>query len=159
GATREEPFVAYWLGTLAPDRFHSLILGAQPEPSNLGILARTQIEALTIGGMAAYVGLMEARVGTLPAKARTSWLANDPLAVAAIERARGTETGPRIDPSTALLYCGDQDGPHGRMKELARAMPNATFVSLSGLNHAQSFGRYGVELILAHVRAILAGLT
>ena len=107
--------------------------------------------------------LMETRVGSLPAEVRAAWLANDPLTLLAIELAMASETGARIDASAiglpVLLYCGDQDGFHDRMQEVARSMPNATFISLPGLNHGQSFRRNGTDLILPRVRAFLSDLS
>ena len=156
--------VGFWLATLASDRFESLILGgAHPYPDDAGALTPEQIEALRTGEMDNFLALWEASMGPLPVERRAVWLANDPLALLAVELAMAAETGARIDASAiglpALLYCGDQDGFHDRMQEVARSMPNAMFISLPGLNHSQSFRRDGTDLILPRARAFLSDLS
>ena len=55
-----------------------------------------------------------------------------------------------------LLYVGESDGvfPHTEVKEAASRLPNATFVSLPGLDHIQSIARS--DLMLPHVKKFLA---
>ena len=55
-----------------------------------------------------------------------------------------------------LLYVGESDGvfPHTEVKEAASRLPNATFVSLPGLDHIQAIARS--DLMLPHVKKFLA---
>ena len=55
----------------------------------------------------------------------------------------------------ALLYCGDADrlADHDSMKETVALMPNATFVSLPGLDHLPALVR--ADLVMPHVRDFL----
>ena len=55
-----------------------------------------------------------------------------------------------------LIYCGDKDPGHDSAREAADAMPNATFVSLAGLNHTGALLEN--ELMLPHARALMAGV-
>ena len=55
-----------------------------------------------------------------------------------------------------LIYCGDQDPPYESARQAADAMKNATFLSLTGLNHIDAF--LESELVLRHARAFLAGV-
>jgi pimeloyl-ACP methyl ester carboxylesterase len=149
----------FGLGIYAPDRVRSLILGgtspyATDRPDNAGVVAE-----LRQGTMEDFVAAMEARVGSpLPPEARAGWLANDPLALAASADASATQPdlGARIAEITAptLIYAGDQDAPFAGARRAAEAIPGATFVALSGLNHALAFRTR--EAILPHVRAFLA---
>jgi pimeloyl-ACP methyl ester carboxylesterase len=151
--------VGFWLGTLRPDRFQSLILGGgHPYPRDFSRMLE-DAEVLRTAGIEAYVAMWEQAIGPLPAEVRTAWLANDPLALAADLAAAGARAA--VDPSAielpALLYCGDRDPPHDRASEAAHAMRRAKFVSLPGCDHATSFRR-GAELIVPEVRGFLAEL-
>jgi len=57
-----------------------------------------------------------------------------------------------------LIYLGDKDNPQGydSARQAADVMPNATFVSLAGLNHLDGF--LESELVLPHAKAFLAGV-
>ena len=55
-----------------------------------------------------------------------------------------------------LIYCGDQDPPYESARQAADAMKNATFVSLTGLNHIDAF--LESDLVVRHARDFLAGV-
>jgi len=48
-----------------------------------------------------------------------------------------------------LVFAGEADPAHPRSKECVTRMPNATFFSLPGLGHADTFFRS--DLVLPHV--------
>jgi hypothetical protein len=54
----------------------------------------------------------------------------------------------------ALIYAGDRDAPHDGARRAAEAMPDATFLSLPGLNYPQAFREKAG--LLPPVRAFLA---
>ena len=56
-----------------------------------------------------------------------------------------------------LVYAGDADPACSDAREGAKLMPNATFVSLPGLDHLQAFERS--DLILPHVKKFLVQVT
>jgi pimeloyl-ACP methyl ester carboxylesterase len=56
-----------------------------------------------------------------------------------------------------LVYYGDADPGHARGQAYARLLPNATFVSLPGLDHWA--GLYRSDLVLPYVRAFLDRVT
>src|SRR5262249_52393222 len=111
-------------------------------------------------GMAALVGEWEQEIADfwLSPGERARWLAAD---VGALVAARPQHlTGPDPDAETigairvpALLYAGTLDTPEPA-ERAARLMPNAAFVALDGLDHAQTLARS--DLILPHVLDFLA---
>lgn len=154
--------VGYRLGALGQDRIRSLILGgAHPYPRDPGPMIQ-EAKTLRAHGMQAYVDLVEQRVGSIPAEVQAAWLANDPLALAAVQEEASARAGDGVDPASiqlpALLYCGDRDPSHDGVERASRAMHQARFVTLPGLNHAMGFQR-GSELILPHVRSFLGELS
>jgi pimeloyl-ACP methyl ester carboxylesterase len=154
--------VGFVLGASKPNRVRSLILGgAHPYPRDPAPLIK-EADTLRSGGVEAYVAQVEERVGAIPAQTRAAWLANDPLALAAVQLAASVATSHvEVDLSTielpGLLYCGDRDPAHDRMKQAAESML-ATFVTLPGLSHATTFQRAG-ELMIPRIRTFLAQLS
>ena len=53
-----------------------------------------------------------------------------------------------------LLYAGEADGRYANVKRCATDVPNATFLSLPGLRHAEVFFRS--DLVLPHAKRFLA---
>jgi pimeloyl-ACP methyl ester carboxylesterase len=147
-------------GAFAPYRLRSLILGGC-NPYGLDREAvRSQAATLRGESMAEHVARIEASRGPVPAAARAVWLTLDPLALAAYWEARSAH--PELDPSLptirvpALIYAGDRDAQHDGARRVAEMMPEATFLSLPGLNHSQAFREK--EGLLPQVRAFLAGV-
>lgn len=154
-------WVGSLLGVAAPDRLRSLIIGAShpfgghPRPSESDAF----LEGLR-RGMAVLVHDWEASVPDfwLSPGERQRWLAADPEALAAARLQRLTE--PDLSRESiaairisALLYAGTRDEP-AAVEHAARAMSNAEFVSLEGLDHAQTLARS--DLIMPSVLAFLA---
>lgn len=151
-------WVGYELGHRASERFTSLLLGgAQPfgnppggamaELLRQGMSGRSAMEAVTAA--------VERSQRPMPADWRERYLANDAEALAAsalverptLESALGTLSLP------ILLYCGDQDPTHERAKRAAALLPDATFISLPGLDHGE--GLVNGAAALPHITAFL----
>lgn len=85
-------------------------------------------------------------------------LTNDMEAIVAYWRQRMESPGfeevlPTL-PMPCLLYAGEADGRYANAKSCVTHIPNATFVSLPGLNHAEGF--FHSDLVLPHVTRFLA---
>jgi pimeloyl-ACP methyl ester carboxylesterase len=143
------------LGIRRPDRLLSLVLGgAHPfgSPSN-----RAWAEQLR-QGMPAFLAANEAALSAMPQELRERWLTSDPEALAAATLA----DRPNLEMHLAamhlptLIYCGERDPAYEGAKRAADAMPEATFVSLPGLDHNGVV--VASDLVVPHVRAFLADL-
>lgn len=144
--------VGFSLGAQVPQRFLSLMLGGASPFGNAPILAWAE---LLHQGMAAFLAENERLQGPQPADRRARWLAMDAESLAAatlverpsLESVLGTMNLP------ILLWCGDQDTSHERVRRAAALLPNASFVSLPGLNHRQA----GLDsaATLPHITAFL----
>lgn len=153
--------VGYAAGVFKPDRFASLILGGcHPyfdQPATVVMPTVREEADLLKQGIAAFVERVEERYGPLPAERRWEWLENDAEALAANTLA--AETYPDISESIpnislpALLYCGSADDTFAGVQRASQALPNARFVELEGLNHAQAFRQS--EHILPHIHEFL----
>jgi pimeloyl-ACP methyl ester carboxylesterase len=157
--------IGFGLGIFAPERVRSLILGGySPSPYVAARRGRFAAQAARFRqgtkeeAMEDYVAGMEADLGPFPPAVRRDFLANDPLALAAVFEAFATlpDLGERLAEITAptLIYAGDQDENFGGAQRAAQAIPDAIFVALPGQNHAQA--HYAAEAILPQVRAFLA---
>ena len=155
--------VGYALGRLAPGRVTSLIVGGAtpfggyPRP----IEGDEMLDGLR-EGMAGLAALWEAEFPDcwLSPGERERTLASDAEALAAARRAHLrapdlTEDAVAAIRTPGLLYAGTLDEPDVMLRA-ARLMPNAAFVALQGLDHAQTFERS--DLVLPPVRAFFAKL-
>jgi pimeloyl-ACP methyl ester carboxylesterase len=153
-------WVGFALGVLAPARVGGLVIGAaHPFQGN----PRSTEDDWLLGGlrqgMAALVADWESAVPNFwvsPGE-RARWLAADADALVAARLNNLAE--PDIPeaaiagiPAPTLLYVGTDDDPDP-VRRAAQIMPNATFVALGGLDHAQAFAR--LDLILPQVQAFL----
>jgi pimeloyl-ACP methyl ester carboxylesterase len=156
--------IGFAAGVFAPDRFHSLILGGSDpyfeDPATV-VLPTVAEEVIVLRqGMPAFIQTYEEHYGPLPLDVRQQWLNFDAEAMAANTLA--TEHYPIISDHLAevtlptLIYCGTDELHFEKSHRAAATMPNAMFVSLEGLNHAQAFRRS--DLILPHVRTFLQQL-
>lgn len=154
--------VGFVLAMNAPDRLHSLIVGGASPFSTVGEDPTDQVIYRWLeDGIEGFVAQWERHIGPLPDPPRTQWLANDAEALRAAFLAPDwhgpgetrwiSDALPNVD-IPALLYAGSEDEP-ALVERAARAMPNATFVELSGMNHPTAFRRS--DLILPHVRRFL----
>jgi pimeloyl-ACP methyl ester carboxylesterase len=144
-------WIAFAMAQYAPDHVHALIIGganphqiAPPDPF---------LPALTKGAEAipALWGVPMAP----SLRARLS--ANDVQALIAYRTQRlASPSFAEIFPKMAmpcLVFAGEADPVHAANKEFVARMPNATFFSLPGLNHAEVFFR--CDLVLPHITQFL----
>jgi pimeloyl-ACP methyl ester carboxylesterase len=153
--------VGYALGRLAPDRAASLVVGGATPFA--GHPRQTDGDEMLDGlrqGMAGLAARWEAEFPEcwLSPGERDRTLASDAEALAAAWRARLAEPDLAEDAVAAigipaLLYAGTRDEPE-RVERAARLMPDAAFVALEGLDHAQAFERS--DLVLPHVLEFFA---
>ena len=153
--------VGYALGSLAPDRVASLIIGGAtpfggyPRPTD----GDEMLEGLR-QGMAGLAAQWEAEFPDcwLSPGERERTLASDAEALVAARLAHLTEMD-HTDAAVAairtraLLYAGTLDEPE-LVERAAHVMRNATFVALEDLDHAQAFEQS--DLVLPHVQRFLA---
>ena len=149
-------WISFGIAKHAPERFHSLIIGAShPYPREFEAMRRSFSR-----GIEAYV---EEDIPNSPGLVVTDWyrtrkLANDHLALIALQQDR-PDMSDVIPTMTmrCLMYVGEADPLYPKVKECAARMPNATLVSFPGLGHGQAF-RYSHDG-LPHVREFLAEVT
>lgn len=148
--------IGFYLAKWAPERFSSLALGGYhpfARPPNVAW------SDLLRQGMEVWLAELERGMGPTSAKTRELRLACDAeaLAAATLMPRPSLEDDLGAMELPALVYCGDQDPAYERAKRAAELMPNATFLSLPGLNHRQA-GEHS-ELVLPHVRAFLQSMS
>ena len=150
-------WIGWGMAKHAPERVQGLVIGGAhpygrivPESSRLdGSDPRAFVEALT------------RRLGfeftTLPAEEQADTLNNDFLALAAdqLDRPSLGDILPTMR-MPCFLYSGGADSVTPRMQECVQHMPNASFVSFSGLNHPEAFWRG--DVVLPVVMKFLHGL-
>lgn len=153
--------VGYAVGQLAPDRVMSLILGGA---SPFGGYPRpTDGDEMLDGLRKGMVGLAAQWEAEFPdcwmsPGERERTLASDAEALVAARRARLMEIDLTVDTVAAiripaLLYAGTLDEPE-LVTRAADLMPNASFVALEDLDHAQAFEHS--NKVLPHVQRFLA---
>jgi pimeloyl-ACP methyl ester carboxylesterase len=137
----------------APERFSSFIIGGA-HPYREGREALTPWLQELRKGAGAIATLWEV---PLSRALQARLLTNDMDAIVAYWRQRMESPGfeevlPTL-PMPCLLYAGEADGRYANAKGCATHIPNATFVSLPGLKHAEGFFRS--DLVLPHVTRVL----
>jgi len=143
-------FLGYGLGAVlgfemanhAPDRLLSLVLGGA-QPSQADAATSNDQGARLEEGLESVLASVEEMHGCLPAQMRAATMANDPAALRArLDRPREDLLPGLLGfDGPCLLYAGDADPAHDGVKRLASEMPNATFVSLPGLDHWTALAR------------------
>ena len=142
----------------ALSRFHSLILGGMSPYQTEAVRQYIgKIGQVVESGLTTFLAGTEKMGGPLPADVKATVLANDIQALVALNKARRIWQGaedvlPKIT-VPCLLYAGEADSHHAGTRDCVVHVPNATFVSLSGLNHLQALFRK--EMILPHVKRFL----
>ena len=154
--------VALELGRSHPGRVQTLVIGGMtgeaPRGSQKDRLERRaqHLEASSLASTVAAT-IPESGPQAPEEEARERISPNDRRALAASMRAvllwRGVEEDLPLMRTPILMYCGDADHLHVRARENVRALPNAQFVLLPGLNHRQAFRRS--DLVLPHVLPFL----
>lgn len=157
-------WIGFDLAKHASQRFSSFIIGGM-HPYQRDPIASDQMIAdmrkAVSGGMEAYVAAMEQRNGAILAPIRAMRLQNDAEALlaaaiafrnhASVEGVLPTMTVP------CLLYAGEADALYPGSKQCATRLPNPTFFSLPGLNHAQAIARS--DLVLPHATKFLKAVS
>lgn len=156
--------IGFAITHLAPNRFRSLVIGADQGNATDPAPMRQSAAGLRGGGPAGIVAMFEQGLGTLADPLRARLLASDVEALAAnrIAAAERIEGGNAADysqglteaPLPMLLYCGDRDGLYASMQAVSAQLPPERFITLNGLNHLQGIQRS--DVILPQVRAFLA---
>jgi pimeloyl-ACP methyl ester carboxylesterase len=159
--------VGFCLGKFAPGRVFSLGLGgANPFPAPDDIPATEASVARFRQGMGAVLALVEAEFGRLPEGMRAEIMANDPEALVMLELASLAGHGYTMGSADlgealagmvmpCLLVAGERDSwAIGGAKVAAERMPDAMFVALPGVGHAEPAADFA--LVAPHLRAFLA---
>ena len=147
-------WIGFGLATFAPERLRALVIGGahpygrklsasnRPDGSNPELFLETFFQRQGLER-----GTME------PAKLE-EFVNNDFRALAAAQQDRPSleETLPRIT-KPVLLYVGEDDGAFPEVTRCAGQLPDASLVSLPGLNHPETFHR--ADLVLPHVMPFL----
>jgi pimeloyl-ACP methyl ester carboxylesterase len=154
-------FVGWLIGKHAPDRFHSLIIGGSSPLEQDPDTPDPAIEwwtSLFRQGNEAVITTYETMMGVeFPPEAKKVLMENDAEALVAVlsimeERVDYDET---IANATipCLVYTGEADPHNAATKKSRDALPNATFVTLPGLDHFAAFMRS--DLVLPHILEFL----
>ena len=145
--------VGYDLGSQAPQRFVSLMIGgAQPFGSEPDV---AWAELLDQGMETFLTEGVERSMGPLPADVRARWLTNDATALAAVLRTGRPSLEAKLGTMDLpmLIYCGDQDSAYEPAARAAALLPHATFVPLPGLNHLGAV--FNADVVLPHLTTFL----
>jgi pimeloyl-ACP methyl ester carboxylesterase len=148
----------YWLAKLAPERLTSLMTIGGPVRPPTGLIAERIADFER--GPAALADRYAGETSELPVSVREQILENDTRPYITIVQARQFEDSvedalPSID-LPVLVYSGEDDVVYEETKLAARLIPGATYISVPGLDHNQSF--YRSDVALPHIRAFLAGV-
>jgi pimeloyl-ACP methyl ester carboxylesterase len=132
--------IGFGLAQRAPERVRALVVGgafASPQPIG------TALRHVDGSDPEAFVAAFESIIGArIVPEYRTRLLAADTraLAAAAQDRPSMEQSLPRMT-MPSLLYAGDRDPFFPKAKATASRMPNAVFLPLPGLGHAEGFRR------------------
>ena len=144
--------IGFGLAKYAPDRIRSLVIGgSSAKASDFG----TALGHVDGNDPEEFVAAFEERMNArLTPERRKMLLTSDTraLAAAAQDRPSLEDALPNMT-MPCLIYVGEADGSFPKAQETAEKMPNAAFVSLPGLNHAETFIRS--DLVLPHVTEFL----
>ena len=146
--------IGFTAAKYAPERFSSFIIGgAHPYQDNRDALIPWLQELRK--GAGAIAPLWEV---PLSSELDARLLTNDMEAIVAYWQQRMENPGveevlPSL-PMPCLLYAGEADGRYANAKRCVTHIPNATFLSLPGLKHAEGFFRS--DLLLPHAKQFLA---
>ena len=150
-------YVGFGIANYAPERFLSLIIGGA-DPYQEDTQGPGPFVEVLSQGMEAYTAAMEETFGTrVTPKLRAGWQANDIEALSAFlsleERWGFEEILPTIT-MPCLLFAGENDPFYAGARKCSEIIPDATFVSLPGLDHIEAAFR--TDLTLPHIQRFLA---
>ena len=157
----------------APERFLSLILGGYSYPLLGREDTNNPIVTSIVNGlqmalqeapdrpMEFFLTTLEKSMGTpYPPERRAQMLELDARALVAASQALVQGTIPKAEEFLplvnlpCLIFIGEADPYYAEAKERTSLVPNATFFSLPGLNHLETYAN--TELVLPHIRNFLA---
>ena len=151
--------IGFALATYVPERFHSLILGgSSPYRGEAEVEAMDLIRRRLEAGAEAGIAYREQSLGRpLTQEEKSRLLATDYQALLASLQTVRLSNFVDVLPTMSmpcLLFAGDADPRCAGAKEATAQMPNATFVTLPGLDHSQGLARS--DIVLPHVTKFLA---
>jgi pimeloyl-ACP methyl ester carboxylesterase len=161
--------IGYQLIKHHPSRFNSLILGGmspypfQSEAKKQFDKTTTRIRLGAEKGPEAVIVFREKTLGRVESdEGKQRIRGNDYKALYALSQnhAKWPSTGDLLSGISVpcLLYAGERDAFFDGAKEAAKHIPNASFISLSGLDHGGAFFS-ARDLILPHVKRFLSRVT
>jgi pimeloyl-ACP methyl ester carboxylesterase len=143
--------LGYGLAKYAPDRVATLLIGGMPAREN----DFAMFAGVDGSDQSAFFAAFEAKLGvTFPAEAKARIATNDLQALAAF-----AQTRPSLEATLSqimvpcLLFVGEADPWYVLVRDDARRMAHATFVSFPGLGHPEVLRH--PELVLPVVRNFL----
>jgi pimeloyl-ACP methyl ester carboxylesterase len=153
------------LARYALPRLNSLILGGvglyrthQPITPRPQDGFSKMLEEAVEKGMDVWLAYREKMVGKLTEAQKARQLANDPRALLIMQKALSEWPGAEdILPDLkipVLIFVGDADPAYAGAKEGAAKLPDATFVTVPGMNHDQALMHS--ELVIPYLKAFLA---
>ena len=146
--------IGFRFAKLAPEKARSLIIGgASPKVRNRN--DPDPILEMLEAGPESVLAVAEGS-GPVTPERREQILANDLEALIALRKSPGLSVEDDLPGMTMpfLVYAGESDEFFPYVKEYTKRLPNATFVSLPGLDHVQGFTRS--DLVLPHIKKFLA---
>ena len=148
--------IGFRFAKLAPEKARSLIIGGAG-PRRRDPNAPNPILGLLEAGPESALAFFERSVPVSP-EWREQILANDHEALIASVKSPSFSVEDDLPSMTMpfLIHVGESDelASHANIKEYAKRLPNATFVSLPGLDHIQGWTRS--DLVLPHIKKFLA---
>ena len=127
--------LCYGLAKYAPDRVATLLVGGMPAQEN----DFTMFAEVDGSDQSAFFAALEAKLGvTFPAEAKARIATNDMQALAAFAQTRPSleDILPQIT-VPCLLFVGEADPWYMLVRDNARRIAHATFVSFPGLGHRE----------------------
>ena len=146
--------LAFGVAKYAPDRFHSLIIGAGHPYERSMEAARELLRR----GIEEFLAPFESAMGPIEPKVKARLLSNDVEALIALTKDRPNleELLPTMT-VPCLMYVGERDPLFSDVERAARQLPNGTFFSLPGLGHYEGYAKS--ELVLPQVKKFLAEMS
>ena len=149
--------IGFGIAKYAATRVYSLIIGGS-HPYGRQLPAASRIDDTDPEAFAtAFLERLSINPATLPPEIRKELMDHDFKALAAsqkdypsIEAVLPTMTMP------CLLYIGKADINFSQAQTCIKLMPNVTFVSFPGFNHAEAFFR--ADVVLPHIKKFLQGV-
>jgi pimeloyl-ACP methyl ester carboxylesterase len=148
--------IGFEVAQLAPSRLLSLMIGGATPDATVNQAERN---AQWFGdGMQAFLDRQPLPDHIKTPTFRAEMLSNDPQALIAVglDRPSIEDVLPTLT-VPCLIYAGDADPVRARAETYVSLIPDATFVSLPGIDHWAGISRS--DLVLPHVRAFLDHLT